>query len=122
MSCGWIWNTRTIESKKDTCHGDHEYSSAHQPIIICRRYFTWDPSRFSGPLSMLNALSSKGRKLVVLIDPHIKRDSGYFVHNDATQNGYYVKNRDGNDYEGELFVLKENVMHSFRTFADLMIL
>lgn len=49
---------------------------------------------------MINALASKGRKLVVIIDPHIKRDGGYSVHNDATSNGYYVKNKDRNDFEG----------------------
>ena len=51
---------------------------------------------------MINALVAKGRKLVVIIDPHTKRDSGYFIHNDCTAKGYYVKNRDRNDYEGEI--------------------
>lgn len=50
---------------------------------------------------MINALTTKGRKLVTIIDPHIKRDTGYWVHNDATQKGLYVKNRDRNDYDGK---------------------
>lgn len=90
------------------------FCSIHIPIIICHRYFTWDPTRFSDPLNMINALSSKGRKLVAIIDPHIKRDSNYFLHNDATQHGYYVKNKDGNDYEGEFFVRKKIVNSSIR--------
>lgn len=45
-------------------------------------------------------LTAVGRKLVAIVDPHIKRDNGYFLHNDATDNGYYVKNKDNNDYEG----------------------
>ncbi|XP_066584343.1 neutral alpha-glucosidase AB isoform X2 [Prorops nasuta] len=65
-----------------------------------KKYFTWDPRKFSQPLEMVQNLTAKGRKLVVIIDPHIKRDSGYFLHNDATNNGYYVKTRDGKDYEG----------------------
>lgn len=65
-----------------------------------KKYFTWDPTKFSEPIDMINALSTKGRKLVTIIDPHIKRDTGYWVHNDATQKGLYVKNRDRNDYDG----------------------
>lgn len=52
---------------------------------------------------MQQNLTVRGRKLVVIVDPHIKRDSGYFLHNDATSNGYYVKNKDNTDYEGEVF-------------------
>ncbi|XP_014235159.1 neutral alpha-glucosidase AB isoform X1 [Trichogramma pretiosum] len=65
-----------------------------------KKYFTWDKRKFPNPLEMVKNLTTKGRKLVVIIDPHIKRDSSYFVHNDATNNGYYVKHRDGKDYEG----------------------
>ena len=43
---------------------------------------------------------SKGRKLVTIVDPHIKKDSGYWVHNDLTSKGLYTKNSDGGDYEG----------------------
>ncbi|KAJ8667800.1 hypothetical protein QAD02_009463 [Eretmocerus hayati] len=65
-----------------------------------KKYFTWDSRKFPNPLEMVRNLTTKGRKLVVIIDPHIKRDGGYFLHNDATSNGYYVKHRDGKDYEG----------------------
>ncbi|XP_014206129.1 neutral alpha-glucosidase AB isoform X2 [Copidosoma floridanum] len=65
-----------------------------------KRYFTWDKLKFPHPLEMVKNLTEKGRKLVVIIDPHIKRASDYFLHNDATDNGYYVKSRDGKDYEG----------------------
>ena len=34
------------------------------------------------------------------MDPHIKKDTSYWVHNDCTSKGLYVKNKDGNDYEG----------------------
>jgi alpha 1,3-glucosidase len=49
---------------------------------------------------MIQNLTAKGHKLVVIIDPHIKRETGYFLHDEATSMGYYVKNKDGNDYEG----------------------
>ena len=65
-----------------------------------KKYFTWDSRKFPNPIEMIHNLTSKGRKLVVIIDPHIKRDDGYSVHTDATSMGLYVKTRDGKDYEG----------------------
>lgn len=65
-----------------------------------KKYFTWDPYKFSDPIAMQHNLTARGRKLVAIIDPHIKRDSNYFLHNDATNNGYYVKTKDNTDYEG----------------------
>ncbi|XP_017888200.1 neutral alpha-glucosidase AB isoform X2 [Ceratina calcarata] len=65
-----------------------------------KKYFTWDERKFPNPIEMIHNLTAKGRKLVVIIDPHIKRDTGYFLHNDATKLGYYVKTKDGKDYEG----------------------
>jgi len=49
---------------------------------------------------MLEMIAGKGRKMVTISDPHIKRKSGYFVHETATKKGYYVKNANGGDYEG----------------------
>ncbi|XP_045153187.1 neutral alpha-glucosidase AB isoform X1 [Echinops telfairi] len=65
-----------------------------------KRYFTWDPSRFPQPLTMLDQLAAKRRKLVTIVDPHIKVDSGYRVHEELRNQGLYVKTRDGSDYEG----------------------
>lgn len=38
--------------------------------------------------------------MVTIIDPHIKRDSGYHIHSEAEQRQFYVKKKDGSDYEG----------------------
>ncbi|XP_052747810.1 neutral alpha-glucosidase AB [Galleria mellonella] len=65
-----------------------------------KMYFTWDAEKFRHPSEMVANLTAKGRKLIVIIDPHIKREPGYFYHEDATDNGYYVKDKDGKDYEG----------------------
>lgn len=68
-------------------------------LQICR-YFTWDQHKFANSLDMIKNLTAKGRHLTLIIDPHIKRDNNYFFHNDCTDRGYYVKNKDGKDYEG----------------------
>ncbi|XP_074037232.1 neutral alpha-glucosidase AB [Leptinotarsa decemlineata] len=65
-----------------------------------KKYFTWDKIKFPHPDVMIGNLTSTGRKLVVIIDPHIKRESGYFLHEDALANDYYVKTKEGNVYEG----------------------
>lgn len=65
-----------------------------------KKYFTWDSHKFPNPLGMIQNLTAKGRHLTIIIDPHIKRDSSYFFHNDCTDRGYYTKNKDGQDYEG----------------------
>ena len=39
--------------------------------------------------------------MVTIVDPHIKRDSGYHVHSEAEEKNYYVKKSDGSSvYEG----------------------
>ncbi|XP_049691589.1 neutral alpha-glucosidase AB isoform X1 [Accipiter gentilis] len=65
-----------------------------------KRYFTWDPSKFPRPRDMLERLAAKKRKMVSIVDPHIKVDSGYRVHNELRSRGFYVKTKDGSDYEG----------------------
>eukprot|EP00455_Lapot_gusevi_P019430 TRINITY_DN2078_c0_g2_i3.p1 TRINITY_DN2078_c0_g2~~TRINITY_DN2078_c0_g2_i3.p1 ORF type:complete len:708 (-),score=158.67 TRINITY_DN2078_c0_g2_i3:945-3068(-) len=65
-----------------------------------KKYFTWDKSLFPNPIQMQQNLAARGRKMVTIIDPHIKRDSGYRLHNDASSRGYYVKNKAGGEYDG----------------------
>lgn len=65
-----------------------------------KRYFTWDTGKFPTPEKMQTALQVTGRRMVNIVDPHIKRDNGYHIHDEATQLGYYIKNKDGADYDG----------------------
>ncbi|KAM4014344.1 neutral alpha-glucosidase C isoform 2-T3 [Anomaloglossus baeobatrachus] len=65
-----------------------------------KRYFTWDPEKFSNPVKMQNQLKEKRRKLVVISDPHIKVDPDYTIYTEAKEKGYFVKNITGQDFEG----------------------
>uniref|UniRef100_A0A3P8YJ94 Neutral alpha-glucosidase AB n=1 Tax=Esox lucius TaxID=8010 RepID=A0A3P8YJ94_ESOLU len=65
-----------------------------------KRYFTWDKNNFPQPKDMLQGLMDKRRKMVTIVDPHIKVDSSYKIHSEIRSRGYYVKNKDGGDYEG----------------------
>jgi mannosyl-oligosaccharide alpha-1,3-glucosidase len=66
-----------------------------------KRYFTWDKSLFPNPKVMQQNLAAQGRRMVTIVDPHIKRDEKYYIHKEATAKGLYIKDKDGvNDYDG----------------------
>ena len=52
-----------------------------------KRYFTWDKATFPDPKPMQEKLASQGRRMVTIVDPHIKRDDNYYIHKEATQKG-----------------------------------
>jgi alpha 1,3-glucosidase len=65
-----------------------------------KRYFTWDAGKFPAPAAMQDRVALLGRKMVTIVDPHIKRAGGYAVHEEAAAADIYVKNKDGTVYEG----------------------
>ncbi|XP_055291848.1 neutral alpha-glucosidase C isoform X9 [Moschus berezovskii] len=65
-----------------------------------KRYFTWDKKRFPNPKRMQDLLRNKKRKLVVISDPHIKVDPNYSVYAKAKEQGFFVRNHEGGDFEG----------------------
>ncbi len=65
-----------------------------------KRYMTWDKAHFPDPKRMIDNVASKGRRMVTIVDPHLKRDSGYSVHDAASKQGHYIKDRNGNEYDG----------------------
>ena len=67
--------------------------------MITIRYFTWDNTRFPDPVSMQNKLSAKGRKLVNVVDPHMKKDS-FPLYDEARDAGLLVVDKNDKVYEG----------------------
>ena len=49
---------------------------------------------------MINNLAAKGRKLVTIVDPHLKKDDNYKVYADAKAKDYFVKNSNDGEYDG----------------------
>lgn len=95
MSSGWILNTLTARGAS-SCS-----SEAYNDPSLPYRYFTWDTAKFPSPEAMQDRLAAKGRKMVTIIDPHIKRDGNYHIHKDAEASDVYVKRADGGGaYEG----------------------
>ncbi|KAL7537615.1 hypothetical protein ACHAXR_007963, partial [Thalassiosira sp. AJA248-18] len=66
-----------------------------------KRYFTWDSKTFPHPEDMQKKLGGDGRRMVTIIDPHIKRDNNYYIHKEATALGLYIKDKKGEkDFDG----------------------
>lgn len=65
-----------------------------------KRYFTWDPVKFGTSEDMINNVASVGRKMVTIVDPHIKIDTSYHIYKNALDADIYVKREDGSNFEG----------------------
>lgn len=102
--CRWNYNdmedVQTVNEKfddynlpMDTMWLDIEYTDS-------KKYFTWDNRKFNDPRKMIENLEARSRKLVVIIDPHIKKDNDYAVYKEANDLGYFVKDRDDRVFEG----------------------
>ncbi|KAG7091271.1 hypothetical protein E1B28_010321 [Marasmius oreades] len=72
---------------------DIEYAEEH-------KYFMWDKKNFPDPVKMTNDVAAVGRKMVVIIDPHLKRTSNYPAYQEATERKLLVKTKSEDEYEG----------------------
>ncbi|KIK77874.1 glycoside hydrolase family 31 protein [Paxillus rubicundulus Ve08.2h10] len=73
---------------------DIEYSEGH-------KYFMWDNKTFPDPVEMIGDVEGKERKMVIIIDPHLKRESSYPIYKVASELGVLVKPKSGEgEYEG----------------------
>jgi len=100
------WNYVSDEDVKDV---DRKFDKFKIPYDIIwldieytdgKKYFTWDPHTFPDPIAMQKQLDDHERKLVVIIDPHIKNEGGYSVVEELKSKSLAVKNKDNNIYEG----------------------
>ncbi|EKD19461.1 uncharacterized protein L3040_002663 [Drepanopeziza brunnea f. sp. 'multigermtubi'] len=100
------WNYNTDEDVKEVDRKMTMYRIPYDIIWLDieytddKQYFTWDPLRFPNPLGMLKQLDESKRKLVAIIDPHIKNKEGYHVVEELKKKDLAVHNKDGNIYDG----------------------
>ncbi|TFK26343.1 alpha glucosidase [Coprinopsis marcescibilis] len=73
---------------------DIEYSEDH-------KYFMWNEKTFPDPVEMVNDVAANGRKMVVIVDPHLKRVQNYPAFKQASDLKVLVKPKSGEgEYEG----------------------
>ncbi|XP_027151345.1 probable glucan 1,3-alpha-glucosidase [Coffea eugenioides] len=100
------WNYRDEEDVFDVDSKFDEHDIPYDVLWLDidhtdgRRYFTWDKVLFPNPEEMQNKLAAKGRHMVTIVDPHIKRDDNYYIHKEASDNGYYIKDASNRDFDG----------------------
>ncbi|MDB4898944.1 MAG: alpha-glucosidase [Gemmatimonadetes bacterium] len=67
------------------------------------RVFTWSPTEFPHPPALLDTLARLGFKVVPIIDPGVKVDSGFSLFRDILARKFYVPMPDGSPYIGEVW-------------------
>ncbi|KAG1223938.1 hypothetical protein G6F62_005877 [Rhizopus arrhizus] len=95
-------------NQRDVLEVDRQFDENDMPYDVIwldieytdeKKYFTWDSAKFPDPISMEESLDNKGRKLVTIIDPHIKQTDRYNIIEEAKAQNLLVKQADGSDYE-----------------------
>ncbi|KAG2158568.1 glycoside hydrolase family 31 protein [Suillus bovinus] len=73
---------------------DIEYAEDH-------KYFMWNKKTFPDPVEMTKDVEAVERKMVIIVDPHLKRSNDYPVYKRASELGVLVKPKSGEgEYEG----------------------
>ncbi|KAL1504554.1 hypothetical protein AB1Y20_010954 [Prymnesium parvum] len=102
--CRWNYND---EADVRYVHGQFEALDIPYDVLWLdiehtdgKRYFTWDKFKFPHPKELQEELALTGRKMVTIVDPHIKKDSGYKVYQEAHEKGLFIQTRDGAELDG----------------------
>jgi len=100
------WNYNDDQDVRNVNAGFEEHQIPYDVLWLDiehtdgKRYFTWDSIKFPDSVDTINHISSYGRKMVTIIDPHIKVDTNYFIYKEAKEKSYFIKDKSGNDMEG----------------------
>lgn len=85
-----------FQDEKDVQNVDNGFDEHNIPYDVLwldiehtdsKKYMTWDKRFFPNPQAMQAEITAKRRRMVTIVDPHVKRDNNYPLHNEATQKG-----------------------------------
>ncbi|CAI4060286.1 hypothetical protein SUVZ_04G4360 [Saccharomyces uvarum] len=100
--CRWNYNDEmdvlTVDAQMDAHEIPYDFIWLDLEYTNDKKYFTWKPNSFPNPKRLLSKLNKLGRNLVVLIDPHLKKD--YEISDTVINENVAVKDHNGNDYIG----------------------
>ncbi|KAG5438788.1 hypothetical protein PCANB_002508 [Pneumocystis canis] len=65
-----------------------------------KAYFIWDKDYFPTPSKLLEKLNSKKRQLVIIVNPHIKKDDKYYAYKEVKDAELFIRSPEGDVYEG----------------------
>ena len=103
--CRWNYVTdqdvRDVDKKFDRHNIPYDVIWLDIDYLDDKRFFLFDPLTFSDPIGMQTQLDVHQRKLVTIIDPHIKKVDGYFVHDEMKSKELAVRAKDNKElWEG----------------------
>jgi len=100
------WNYVDVE---DVLQVDRSFDDAGIPYDVLwldlehtdgKKYFTWHPKHFAEAGLMIDTLARRHRKVVAIIDPHIKGEANYTIFERLRESDSFVRGHDGSQYEG----------------------
>jgi alpha 1,3-glucosidase len=100
------WNYVSDEDVKDVDRRFDKFKIPYDVIWLDieytdgKKYFTWDPLTFPDPENMRKHLEKRSRKLVTIIDPHIKNTDSYPVVDGLKKKDLAVHDKEDKIYEG----------------------
>ncbi|HPF39972.1 MAG TPA: glycoside hydrolase family 31 protein [Phycisphaerae bacterium] len=80
----------------DTIYIDIDYMDGY-------RCFTWDGRTFPKPDRLMKELRKMGYRVVVILDPGIKRDPGYSVYDEGLAGNHFCYDEKGEHYIGRVW-------------------
>ncbi|KAK6339382.1 hypothetical protein TWF718_008801 [Orbilia javanica] len=100
------WNYVSEDDVKDVDRKFDKYDIPYDVIWLDieytdgKRYFTFDPLTFKEPEKMMKNIAKTERKVVLIIDPHIKNTENYPVVEELKSKDLAVKDKSSDIYEG----------------------
>ncbi|WP_348822195.1 TIM-barrel domain-containing protein [Flavobacterium aestuarii] len=67
------------------------------------KIFTFEPNAFSDPKGLNDYLHTKNFKAVYMIDPGVKKETGYFVYDQGKAGNHWVQKADGTEFNGQVW-------------------
>jgi alpha-glucosidase len=78
------------------------------------RDFTFDPQRFPDPKGLVDELKQGGIHTVVIVDPGVKVDPGYYVYEQGIAGNYFVPGQDGKPFSAWVWPKEANFPDFYR--------
>lgn len=102
--CRWNYNDQSDVLSVNAGFNEHDIQMDVLWLDIehteDKKYFTWDHRKFPNPSDLLAELSLDQRKLVTIVDPHLKKVDSYPLYQEMLRRGYLVQQANGDLYEG----------------------
>lgn len=82
---------RKLQIPCESIHFDIDYMEDY-------KVFTWNEKDFGKPGAIIKELEQDGYKVVCIIDPGVKQETGYPVYDKGVEQGYFAKTPEGDIY------------------------